>query len=163
MRLEERLVEVEAAAPFAGEAQGAHQVDKNDEAALAVVVEEPTRRSTVSRRPVSQFLSVPFDYTKLSGPFQKAGPGQTGGPPVQDMDVPHSRLVRWNRLTPENTAMSERSLSSAENCDLFRGKNMLEEEVICAHFSNIPLYDYQKVLRSVADVQWEVQQIVKKV
>ena len=36
-------------------------------------------------------------------------------------------------------------------------KNMLEQEVICSHFINGPLYDYEKVWRAVVEVQLEMQ------
>ncbi len=37
------------------------------------------------------------------------------------------------------------------------GENMLEQEVICSHFINGPLYNFNQVLATVAQIQQELQ------
>jgi hypothetical protein len=62
---------------------------------------------------------------------------------------------------PGNTATSERGVGrlrrSATPFRNMLSENMLEQEVICSHFINGPLYKYSEVLNMVATVQNELQ------
>ncbi len=62
---------------------------------------------------------------------------------------------------PGNTATSERGVGrlrrTATPYRNMLSENMLEQEVICSHYINGPLYKFEEVLRNVAAVQQELQ------
>jgi hypothetical protein len=62
---------------------------------------------------------------------------------------------------PANTATSERGVGRLRRTATpFRSmlsEGMLEQEVICSHFINGPLYSFTRVLKAVAQIQQELQ------
>jgi hypothetical protein len=148
------------------------RIAKNDE-----TYELPNGHVVVAK---GHLLTLREELPKLARPFQEqlqAGKAQIGDidplafwreyaqKGANDDNYAHYTAVAATAClllsAPGNTATSERGVGrlrrSATPYRSMLSENMLEQEVICSHFINSPLYKYEEVLGTVATIQKELQ------